>query len=76
MIFFSQFPTEEMHLLIDNEDQNPEKIQISSGTAFWRPGEGSNLLMWDKGETFFLLSSGLSKEDMIAITESIAYLKK
>ncbi len=76
LVFFSQVPTEEMHLLVDNEDQNPEEIEINSGTAFWTSIEGSNLLMWNRGEAFFLLSSGLSKEDMIIIAENIAYLKK
>lgn len=76
MIFFSQIPTEKMHLLVDNEDQSLEKIEIGSGSAYWYSGEGDNLLMWNKGETFFLLSSGLSRKDMVAIAENIIYLKK
>ncbi|MGI5927843.1 MAG: DUF4367 domain-containing protein [Thermacetogeniaceae bacterium] len=76
VITFSQYPSEQMSLLVDNENQTLEKVQISFGAAFWRPGKSNNLLMWNKGETFFLLGSGLSKEEMVAIAESIVYLKK
>lgn len=76
MIFFSQSPTDELNLLVDNTDQNPEKIEINSGTAFWTSIEDSNLLMWDQGETFFLLQSELTKEDIIKIAENITYIKK
>lgn len=76
MIFFSQSPTDELDLSVDNAEQNPEKIEINSGTAYWTSIEGSNLLMWNQGETFFLLQSELSKEDMIQISENITYLKK
>ncbi|MDD4591386.1 MAG: DUF4367 domain-containing protein [Parabacteroides sp.] len=75
-IFFSQVPTEEMHLLVDNEDKSPEKIEINFGTAYWCQGEDGNLLFWDKGETFFLLRSGLPKGNIIEIAEGITYLKK
>ncbi len=75
MIFFSQSPTDDLNLLVDNSEQNPEKIEINSGTAYWTSIEGSNLLMWGKGEAFFLLQSDLPKEDMIQIAENITYLK-
>lgn len=76
MIFFSQSPTDELNLLVDNADQNPEKIEINSGMAFWTSIETSNLLMWDKGESFFLLQSEMEKGEMIKIAENISYLKK
>ena len=76
MIFFSQSPTDELNLLVDNTEQNPEKIEIDSGTAYWTSIEGSNLLMWNQGEAFFLIQSELPKEDMIQIAENITYLKK
>lgn len=76
MIFFSQSPTDELNLLVDNAEQNPEKIEINSGTAYWTSIEGSSLLMWNQGEIFFLLQSELPKEDMIKIAENITYLKK
>jgi hypothetical protein len=76
MIFFSQSPTDDLNLLVDNTNQNPEEIEIDSGTAYWTSIEDSNLLMWDKGGAFFLLQSELSKEDMIQIAENITYLKK
>ena len=76
LIIFSQSPTDELNLLVDNTEQNPEKIEINSGTAYWRSIEGSNLLMWNKGEAFFLIQSELNKGDMIQIAENITYLKK
>lgn len=76
MIFFSQSPTDDLNLLVDNSEQDPEKIEIASGMAYWTSIEGSNLLMWNKGEAFFLIQSELNKEDMIQIAENITYLKK
>ena len=76
LIIFSQSPTDELNLLVDNTEQNPEKIEINSGTAYWTSIEGSNLLMWNKGEAFFLIQSELNKGDMIQIAENITYLKK
>ena len=75
MIIFSQSPTDELNLMVDNTEQNPEKIEINSGTAYWISIEDSNLLMWNQWETFFLLQSELSKEDMIQIAENITFLK-
>lgn len=76
MIFFSQSPTDELNLLVDNTNQNPEEIEIDSGMAYWTSIEDSNLLMWDKGGAFFLLQSELPKEDIIWIAENITYFKK
>ena len=76
IIIFSQSPADELTLLVDNTDQNPEKVEMSSGTAYWTYVEDSNLLMWNKGETFFLLQSELTKDDMVQIAENITYLKK
>lgn len=76
MIFFSQSPADDLNLLVDNTEQNPEKIKIKSGTAYWTSIEDNHLLMWNQGEAFFLIQSGLPKEDMIQIAENITYLKK
>lgn len=35
MIFFSQSPADDLNLLVDNTEQNPEKIEIKSGTTYW-----------------------------------------
>lgn len=76
MIFFSQSPTDELNLMVDNTDQNPEKIEINGDMAYWTSIEDSNLLIWNQGETSFLLQSELPKVDMIQIAENIIYLKK
>ena len=76
IIIFSQSPMDDLNLLVDNTEQDPEKIEIDSGTAYWTSIEGSNLLMWNQGEAFFLIQSELPKEDMIQIAENITYLKK
>lgn len=76
IIFFSQSPTDELNLLVDNTDQDPEKINMNTGTAYCTSIEDSNLLMWNQGETFFLLQSELPKENMIQIAENIADYKK
>lgn len=75
-IYFSQVPTEELNLQVDNADQDPEIIKINSGTAYWTSSEDNNLLMWDRGEIFFILQSELPKESMVQIAENIAYYKK
>jgi hypothetical protein len=76
LIIVSQSPADELNLLVDNTDQNPERVEMGSETAYWTSIEDSNLLMWNKGKTFFLIQSKFSKKDMIQMAENIIYIKK
>lgn len=76
IILFSQAPTAELNLLVDNTESNPEKIEMNAVAALWTSIEGSNLLMWEKDGAFFILQSELSKDDAIMIAEFVIYLKK
>jgi hypothetical protein len=75
VLLFSQQPSDDTGMIVDNEGTEKGELTINENPAFWMSKNGETTLVWSRGSTRFMAYGKMDLDELTQIAENMIFIK-